>query len=347
MLKNKLDFKLINLAIMAFIVFLVYTTNAFWLWFLIKAVEILTPFILAFASAYALYPFLKMMERKGIPKIIGVGIITLIVLGTIAILVSLVIPILFDQTAGLFSAIIKFVGDLSSNYDLQLGTFQTSLKDTFTNIMANFGQYVSNGAVNILSKSLSILSMIIIIMFVAIYFLTDMDKIRKKIKLYLKNSNKKTFEYVKTLDHEISQYFNGLGKVIVIQFIEYTLVFFLIGHPNYLLLGVLASLTTVIPFVGGIATNLIALITASVISPTLFILTLITTFVLPAIDGYIISPKVFGETNKIHPLVTIFAVFAGGILYGVMGIIISIPVAIIFISTIRYYKKDIYEKIGK
>jgi predicted PurR-regulated permease PerM len=347
MIKNKLDFKLINLAIIAFIVFLVYTTSDFWLWLLVKAVDILTPFILAFASAYALFPFLKFMERKGIPKVVGVSIISILVLGTITILVSLVIPLLFEQTSALFSAITQFVNDISHQYDLRLGTFQTTLKDTFANIMTNFGRYVSNGALNILSKSLSLLSMVVIILFVGLYFLIDMDKIKKRIKLYLKSTNKKTYDYIKTIDHEISQYFNGLWKVIIIQFFEYTLVFFLIGHPNYLLLGVLASLTTIIPYVGGLLTNIIALITASVISTQLFILTLITTFLLPAIDGYIISPKIFGETNKIHPLITIFAVFAGGILYGVMGIIISLPTAIILLATFKYYKKDIYDKIGK
>ena len=56
---------------------------------------------------------------------------------------------------------------------------------------------------------------------------------------------------------------------MIIQFFEYSIVFLIVGHPNWFLFGVLASLTTVIPYFGGLITNLLALLTASVISPNL------------------------------------------------------------------------------
>ena len=150
---------------------------------------------------------------------------------------------------------------------------------------------------------------------------------------------------MKKLDYEVSQYFVGLEKYIVIQFIEYTLIFLLIGHPYYLILGLLCSFTTIIPYFGGIFSNIIACITAFFVSRWLFILTLIVAIICPNIDGYIISPRVYGKTNNIPTLVTIFAVFAGGILYGVVGIIIGLPVAIILLSTYRFYEEEISDKL--
>ena len=94
-------------------------------------------------------------------------------------------------------------------------------------------------------------------------------------------------------------------------------------------------------------TNIIAGITAFVISPHLFLLTVIAIAILSIIDSYVVSPRVFGKTNRIPPIVTIFAVFAGGIIYGMMGIIISLPLTIILISTFKYYRQDILQKIGK
>jgi predicted PurR-regulated permease PerM len=119
----------------------------------------------------------------------------------------------------------------------------------------------------------------------------------------------------------------------------------LIGHPYYLLLGILCAVTTVIPYFGGIFSNIIACVTAFFISPKLFVLTLIVTFICPNIDGYIISPRVYGKTNNIPPLASIFAVFAGGILYGVVGIMIALPITIILIATYRFYEDDISDKI--
>ena len=77
----------------------------------------------------------------------------------------------------------------------------------------------------------------------------------------------------------------------------------------------------------------------------MFILTLIVAFICPNIDGYLISPRVYGKTNNIPALVTIFAAFAGGILYGVVGIVIALPAAIIILSTYKFYEDEITDKI--
>ena len=107
----------------------------------------------------------------------------------------------------------------------------------------------------------------------------------------------------------------------------------------------MCSVTTIIPYFCGIFANIIACITAFFVNTKLFILTLIVAFICPNIDGYIISPRVYGKTNNIPTLLTIFAVFAGGILYGVVGIIIALPVAIILLATYRFYEDDISDKI--
>ena len=129
------------------------------------------------------------------------------------------------------------------------------------------------------------------------------------------------------------------------QLFEYTLVFLLIGHPNYLVLGILAAFTTVIPYFGALIVDILELLIASVISTKLFILTVLVVIICPQIDGYIIGPKIYGKTNKLHPLVSIFAVFAGGILGGFWGIVLSLPVAIIIITTVKFFLPDINTKI--
>ena len=172
-----------------------------------------------------------------------------------------------------------------------------------------------------------------------------MSKIRRKIKEFLKSKNKKTYNLIINIDSEITSYLKGLGIFMIIQFFEYTFLFFIIGHPNFLLLGVLACITTIIPYFGGLITNIIALLIASVVSTKLFILTLIVTIVFPNIDGYIISPKIYGKTNKLPPLLTIFSVFAGGALFGFYGIVIAVPITIVILAIYNAYKCEINNKI--
>ena len=117
-----------------------------------------------------------------------------------------------------------------------------------------------------------------------IYFLLDMDKIRNFIKNCLKTINVRSYEYVRLMDVEITNYLKGLEIFMVIQFFEYSFLFFIIGHPNWLILGLLACITTVIPYFGGLITNIIAIILASVVSLPLVIMTTIICLIFPQLD---------------------------------------------------------------
>ena len=252
---------------------------------------------------------------------------------------------LYEQILLLLTNISTLITDLSTKYEINLGVLQSSITDISTNVIKTLGKYISDGALNIVNSTINFGTAFIIVLFVSIYLLSDMDKIRNFIKKILGSKNRKKYKYIKTLDKEVTNYFSGLGKNIIIQFIEYTTIFFLIGHPNYLILGVLASCSTIIPIFGGLIVNIIALLIASVISAKLFWLTLIVCCVCPQIDAYIIAPKVYGKTNNIHPLISIFAVFEGGILGGFIGIVVSLPITIIIITTFKFFRNDIDNKL--
>lgn len=348
MLKNKLDYKLVNLALIVLIVFLIYKTGNLWMGIFGKVFAILTPFIFAFAIAYALHPFLTKLQEKGVPKWLAVTIIVVVILLLAAFIIYLISTVLFGQLSSLFGSIMSFIEGLqNSKIDINITALQSTLSDTFKNILSNLGQYVSDGAINLVNTSLSVLSNLLIILASFIYFLIDMDKIREEVKEFLKRCKKRTFYYVKTLDEGMRNYLSGLVQVMVISLIEYTLGYTIIGHPNAILLGFLAMVANLIPYFGGIVVNIIAAITAFVVSPALLIRTVITFIVLSTLDSYVINPTVYGKTNSIHPLVTIIALFAGGIIFGITGVFISFPLTIFIITTYKYYKDDIKHNIRK
>jgi len=151
----------------------------------------------------------------------------------------------------------------------------------------------------------------------------------------------KKFIFVRIVCCAYGQFLSGFLKIVIISFFEYLILYSIIGHPNALMLGTLAAFGNLIPYFGGIITNIIAAITAFVISPELFIKTIIIFIIFSAIDGYVINPFVYGKTNKIHPLVVIVSVFAGGILGGIVGIVLALPISIVILATIKFYKEDI------
>jgi len=258
----------------------------------------------------------------------------------------LITPVFIEQTGNIFNGIITFVKEISLSNGANFTTLQMQLSNVFNNTLETFGTIVSNGAINIIGASLSIVSNFFIILAAFIYFMIDMDKIKNWVKNFWIHRNKRVYNYLAVLHKELQNYLSGFIKIVFISYFQYTIMYLIIGHPDALMLGALAGISNLIPYFGGIITNIVAAITAFVISPELFIKTCIVFVVFSAIDGNVINPLVYGKTNQIHPLVVVISVFAGGILFGVLGIILALPVAIILITTYKFFKDDI-NKIGK
>jgi predicted PurR-regulated permease PerM len=323
-----------------------------WLGILTKILNVLLPFVIAFAIAYVLHPLYKKIQSKGVPAPAAIVIICLALITFIGFILWLLIPnllpMIFDQATSLFSALIKFIQDMSVKYDVNLAGLKDGVSQIATRFTTGIGENISDGFISIINQSLSIISKTVIILIVAIYFLSDMDKIRDDLENFLKHrKNKKTLRYVRTIDNAIHNYVNAFALYALIIFIQYTTVFYLIGHPHFLLLGLLSAVGTIIPYFGGIITNIVAIVTASVINSQLLILTVIVALIFPNIDGYFTSPKIFNKSNQLPALLSIFAVFAGGVIYGAVGIILALPITIILLTTYKFYQSEINSSIDK
>ena len=345
MIKNKLDYKLVNTMLIVLIIYLMYQAGGLWQILFNKALSVLIPFFLSFIIAYALYPYTVKLKEKGVPKSLSLFIVLIIFFGLFALMFLFAIPLLLKQLTGLFSSLIAFVREISIKFDLDFGPLQDMLNSTLNDIIKNSGKIISSGAITFIGTSISYISTTIIIIFLSIYLLVDMEKIRNTLKNFFKKGKSKTYGYVKELDNAMKGYLTGFTRIMIITLFEYMFAFLIIGHPQAILLGFLAAIGNLIPYFGGIITNVISMITALSFSPALFIRALILFIVLSLVDSYIINPFVYGKTTKVPGVVIIISVFAGGILFGIMGIIISLPVAVAIITTINYYKDDISDKI--
>lgn len=317
---NKINYKLINMLLFMGIIYFIYETKGLWINIGNKMLSILFPFLISFTLAYALYPLVKFFENY-FSKIISIVITIFLVILTFILL----IPLLINQLGCLITEVLAFIKEMSLKYEFDL--------ELITNYINDIDKYISG----IIKTSIEIFSISFITLASTIYLLFDMERIREKIKIYCNTKN--NYKYIKALDDSMHNYFDGFIKIIIITIIEYSITFFLIGHPNAILLGILAAIGNLIPFFGGLITNIIAAITSFVIGPKLFIRTLITFIVLSIVDSYIINPYIYSKSNKLHPIIVIFSIFAGGKLFGMKGIIVSLPITILIITTINYYKQ--------
>ena len=347
MFKDKLNYKLLNVLILAIIIYLALITSNYWLVVVQKITSVALPFIIAFAIAYSFYPIVKKLRAKGLSNGLAVTIVAGSVIVLFSVLLIITVPVLYQQLITLSQSLAVVISDVQTKFAVNLGDFSKTVDGILNGLIENVGQMVSNGAGQVLNSSIGFLSNAIIILILSIYFLADMEKIRSEIKKLLirDKKHKRLYKYVKTVDGQLFNYLLGLVLFVAVHFVEYSLLFLIIGHPNWLLLGMLASVTTIIPYFGGLIANIIAVILASVVSLPLFIATLVVCLIFPNIDGYIIQPKIFGKTNNISAFATIFAIIAGGSLFGIPGIIIALPAYIVISTTFNFFKDDIFEKL--
>ena len=118
MIKNKVDYKLINLALIAFIAYILYKTSNLWLGVVGKVFSVLSPLFIAFILAYVLHPYFKYLQSKNISKGFSLAIVIATVFAILAIIIGIAAPVLFSQVSSLFNGIIAFIKEMSVKFDL-------------------------------------------------------------------------------------------------------------------------------------------------------------------------------------------------------------------------------------
>ena len=285
--------------------------------FIGKIVNAILPFILGLGLAYMLYPIEKKLNKK-IPKIFSIAIIIILFLLFIVFIINIILPSIIRDGPNLINTIFIYLYNLSIKYNINIDVIISKLSNI------NYG-HILNG----ISISISFISDIVIIFISFIYFLYYMDDIKLKL------SNIKLYNYLKYLNNDLTKYISSLTKISIISFFEYIIAFKIIGYPKPLLIGLIASILNMIPYIGGIITVFITII----IVPSMIIKISILYLILGLIEGYIITPYVYGKYNKINPLVGLISLSIGGI-FGFLGMILSFPILILILSTINYIKEN-------
>ena len=337
-MKSAVNYKLINIALFLITIFFIYQTKMLWLNIFHIIINIIRPFLIAFIISYLFYPLIKLLSKKINKKLSTIIVITITIL-IIVILLKITIPLVYREIPILLKELTLFIDHLSLKYNTSIIDILTN---NLNNIISTINNYLNNDLLPIVSKSISIVLEVMMISILTIYFLFNYDDLRNAISTYFIKKNQKIYYLLRNIDQQLSSYITGIGIIMLIELIEYTMIYYAIGHPNFFLLAVLASFTTIIPFFGGLVTNIIALITASVISPKLFLLTSLVIVLMPLIDGYLIQPKIYKKTNSLPPMLTIIIVILGSMLFKVIGVMIAIPLYIVIKNIIVFHKKNTF-----
>lgn len=208
-----------------------------------------------------------------------------------------------------------------------------SVADYFTKLLPKFGQWLQQ-VMGFVGTVFGIIAGLALIPIYAFYFLLEKQGISDRWRDYLPVQDSKFKDEAVFVINSINEYlvafFRGQVLVAICDGVLYTIGFILIGLPYALLLGVMATCLTIIPFLGAITTCVSALIIAIVAfgdwqHPALVIAVFA---VVQTLEGFVIQPKIMGDRVGLHPVTIIIALMVGTtLLGGILGGILAIPLA--------------------
>ncbi len=322
------------------------------LFFLYQLSDILKLVVISALLAYLLDPFATKLETYGFSRSIATVTIFAISMFIVGIVSFSLVPIAIRQlsslqTGDIIDQVDQVVTDLQTRIEAplsNLGVNDLDLKSSFKESMLAF----FNSSLDYVPNLLSIASNLIVIPFLMFFFIKDARAMKKGFIDIVPN---KYFEFslnvLQKMDAQLGNYLRGQFLVAAIVGSLSTLALWLLGVDFFMVIGPVAGLANMIPYVGPLAGGLLAII-ASVITTGGFdtVPGIVITFALIQIlDNSLLQPLILARNVELHPMLILLAILIGGKLFGIVGLLLAVPFTAIvkvivvetFINLRRYH----------
>jgi predicted PurR-regulated permease PerM len=317
------------------------------LYFLFKIQSVIAYLLIAIVATLIGRPIVVFLRaRLKFPKILAVIFTILLLVGVLAGIVYIFVPVLTEQGKNLYSLDWdRLQAELNKLYQEITDYFGASPEVTKeiieeADIEKNIDQQLNVGVVpkflNFLSELLSTVGIgFFSIVFISFFFLKDGRFFQTGLlRLIPEERRVQTINSVETIINLLSRYFIGLLLQIAILFVIYALVLFLVGIENALIIAFLCALFNIVPYVGPMIGGVIMILLTMTSNPELDFSTVIlprTGYVVIGIvigqlvDNFFSQPFIFSSSVKSHPLEIFLVILISGLLFGILGIIVAVP----------------------
>lgn len=344
-----------NLFLISVIVFLVICILLYF------SRRVAAPFFIAFALAYLMDPLVDKMVCKGVSRTGSV----LFLMGAFFLLLVfaciLFVPILSTQTENLMQNIPIYIGIFQDwirpLLDMVKGLDPEKVEEILNEVLSRFGELPMKalqfsgkllwGSISNLFNIILMIANLVIIPVVMFYLLRDFDSINKRLlALIPPRLQEKTRELVLEIDQVLSSFVRGQLVVVALMGLMYAFGLFLCDTPMSLSLGLMAGLVNLVPYLGLVLGFVpAAILTFMHTQEWLAVLGVAGVFAfVQGIEGMIITPRIVGENIGLHPVAVIFAVLLGGELFGLVGMLLGVPIVailnVLFSRSIFQYKNS-------
>ena len=321
--------------------------------------RVLTPFFIAFALAYLLDPVTDRLESLKISRTFAVLVLMAGVFSFITGIGLLIFPVLKLQAEHLVSNLPDYIAIMQEWMYPLLGVVgePEKIQGILNRELLKVGELplkVISSITSILWSSVAglfsfilLLANLVIIPVVMFYLLRDYDLINKKMLSFVPaRSREQVLSLIKEIDEVLAGFVRGQLMVGLIMAGLYSIGLFFCGTPMSLFIGLLAGLASLVPYLGLVFGFVpAAILTFMQTQDWVLVFGVAGVFaVVQGLEGMIITPRIVGEKIGLHPVAIILAVLLGAEFFGLVGVIVSVPVAaalnVLFTHGLNEYKSS-------
>jgi len=314
------------------------------LWFLYIIRDILALLFISVIIVAVLDPIVDWMQKKRIPRALGVAIVYVLILVISGVIISFLVPPLIGQIRDFSAQLPEYFQNIQQSFrGIQDFLAASQISFNFQDIFGSFGNNLSGVSSNIFSTTVGVFSgfvSAIVVMSLAFYMLVREDGIKNfAVLLTPEKYRDYAVSSVHRIMEKIGKWMQGELILIIAVAILDSVGLHLLGVPYALALGMLAGLLEIIPYIGPVISAIPGIILGFTISPAAGILTAALYFIVQQLEGNIIVPQVMKKTVGLNPISVILVILVGAKLGGVMGIVLSVPLA----ATLSVFISDFFQ----
>lgn len=323
--------------------------------------EILLPFVVGITIAYLLNPLVLRLGNLKISRTISTILILSFFFVFVISLIVLLAPPLYQEVAQLLEKSPQYFDLVWAKLQPYVAIVEETVNEEGLDesiqevLKENIGGALSastgllSGLLNGGRSLIGFATFIIVTPLVAFFMMIEWQSITEWVDGILpKGSREKTKQLLSEIDTKISGFIRGQALVAISLGILYAVALSIVGLQFGFLIGLAAGALSIIPLFGSIVGLLVSVGVAYFQSGELtFVATVAIIFLVGQfLEGNFITPKLMGQSVGLHPLWILFALMAGGALFGLVGLILAVPVAatagVIMNFTIEQYKDSQY-----
>lgn len=310
---------------------------------------VLAPFLVAAILAYIGDPLVDRLERLRLSRTLAVVAVFFGLLLLLSLLLLVLVPLLERQLALLTTKLPGYLDWLQQQalpwLQTKLGLHTTvdlwGLKAYAGSHWQSAGGTAARLLASLSRSGLSLLGWLanlFIVPVVTFYLLRDWDLLMARIRELLpRHIESDAVALAHSVDDVLGAFFRGQLSVMLALGIVYTTGLWLVGLDLALLIGMVAGLVSFVPYLGFIvgvtSAGLAAVMQFHDVAHPLLVLLVFGVGQL--LEGTVLTPLLLGERIGLHPVAVIFAVLAGGQLFGFVGILLALPVAAVLLVLLR------------